>query len=387
MASPVRRDPRRSRKACPASRTLPGQPAPLDRVRRRPLALSNGGTARSGPRPRPAARPGLVLRAPAVPLHRSGVRRRPVPRAFCDAPLPPLPPSWMSGTSGAGLSTAAPAFIRQGAAVGKPAVRSRVLLGPPPGPRPAAAPPSVLGAARRRPDGCASCRHRERLLMASYHLQVKTIKRSAGRSATAAAAYRSGEAILCQREGRLHDYSRKGGIEETFLVLPERCPRLGGRPAQLWNEAEARETRRNSVTAREWELALPAELPAAERRALAHDFARGARRALRHRGRRGDPRAASRRRRAQPPRPHPDHDPAARGGRSHRQDPRARRRPDRRPGDRGDAGDLGGDAERRARAGGGARPRRPSLAGGPAGGCAGGRQRAPGGDHSTGRRR
>ena len=109
--------------------------------------------------------------------------------------------------------------------------------------------------------------------MASYHLQVKTIKRSAGRSATAAAAYRSGEAILCQREGRLHDYSRKGGIEETFLVLPEHAPDWAGDRAQLWNEAEARETRRNSVTAREWELALPAELPAAERRALAHDFA------------------------------------------------------------------------------------------------------------------
>ena len=35
--------------------------------------------------------------------------------------------------------------------------------------------------------------------MASYHLSVKTIKRSAGRSATAAAAYRSGEIILCER--------------------------------------------------------------------------------------------------------------------------------------------------------------------------------------------
>ncbi len=43
--------------------------------------------------------------------------------------------------------------------------------------------------------------------MASYHLSVKTIKRSAGRSATAAAAYRVGERIECQREGRVHDYA------------------------------------------------------------------------------------------------------------------------------------------------------------------------------------
>uniref|UniRef100_UPI0036DF2423 MobA/MobL family protein n=2 Tax=Roseobacteraceae TaxID=2854170 RepID=UPI0036DF2423 len=53
--------------------------------------------------------------------------------------------------------------------------------------------------------------------MASYHLSVKTIKRSAGRTATAAAAYRVGERIECQREGRIHDYTRKQGIEETFI--------------------------------------------------------------------------------------------------------------------------------------------------------------------------
>ena len=49
--------------------------------------------------------------------------------------------------------------------------------------------------------------------MASYHLSVKTIKRSAGRTATAAGAYRAGERIECQREGRIHDYTRKQGIE------------------------------------------------------------------------------------------------------------------------------------------------------------------------------
>jgi hypothetical protein len=33
--------------------------------------------------------------------------------------------------------------------------------------------------------------------MASYHLSVKTMKRSAGRSAVTAAAYRVGERIKC----------------------------------------------------------------------------------------------------------------------------------------------------------------------------------------------
>ena len=109
--------------------------------------------------------------------------------------------------------------------------------------------------------------------MASYHLSVKTVKRSAGRSATAAAAYRSGSVIACEREGRLHDYSRKAGVAETFIVAPEDAPDWVQDRAALWNAAEARETRRNSVTAREWELALPAEVSDAERSRLAREFA------------------------------------------------------------------------------------------------------------------
>jgi len=108
--------------------------------------------------------------------------------------------------------------------------------------------------------------------MASYHLSVKTIKRSAGRSATAAAAYRSGSVIACDREGRVHDYSRKAGVEACFILAPEDAPDWVQDRAALWNAAEARETRKNSVTAREWELALPAELGAGERAALVREF-------------------------------------------------------------------------------------------------------------------
>ncbi len=108
--------------------------------------------------------------------------------------------------------------------------------------------------------------------MASYHLSVKTIKRSAGRSATAAAAYRSGGIIACDREGRMHDYSAKRGIEACFILAPEGAPDWVRDRAALWNAAEARETRKNSVTAREWELALPAELGAEDRAGLVRDF-------------------------------------------------------------------------------------------------------------------
>ncbi|WP_300057394.1 MobQ family relaxase [Sulfitobacter sp.] len=109
--------------------------------------------------------------------------------------------------------------------------------------------------------------------MASYHLSVKTIKRSAGRSATAAAAYRVGERIECQREGRVHDYTRKQGIEETFILTPKDAPDWATDRSRLWNEVEASETRRNSVTAREWELALPSEISAEVRSQITRDFA------------------------------------------------------------------------------------------------------------------
>ncbi len=109
--------------------------------------------------------------------------------------------------------------------------------------------------------------------MASYHLSVKTIKRSAGRSSTAAAAYRAGERIECHREGRMHDYTAKRGIEETFILTPENAPSWAQDRSSLWNAAEESETRRNSVTAREWELALPSEISAEDRSQITRQFA------------------------------------------------------------------------------------------------------------------
>jgi len=109
--------------------------------------------------------------------------------------------------------------------------------------------------------------------VASYHLSVKTVKRSVGRTATAAAAYRAGERLPCEREGRVHDYTRKQGIEDTFILVPAGAPAWASDRAGLWNAVEDRETRRNSVTAREWELALPSELTAEGRADLARGFA------------------------------------------------------------------------------------------------------------------
>jgi len=110
--------------------------------------------------------------------------------------------------------------------------------------------------------------------MASYHLAVKAISRSAGRSATAAAAYRAGAAIECQREGVTHDYTRRSGVDHTQIVLPADAPEWASDRTALWNAAEAAETRKNSTVAREFEIALPVELSADLRRDLVLEFAR-----------------------------------------------------------------------------------------------------------------
>jgi ATP-dependent exoDNAse (exonuclease V) alpha subunit len=110
--------------------------------------------------------------------------------------------------------------------------------------------------------------------MAVYHLSVKTISRSAGRSVTAAAAYRAGVEIADERTGVVHDYTRRSGVLSAELVLPAGAPSWAADRAALWNAAETSETRKNSTVAREFEIALPAELGAEERRRLAVELAR-----------------------------------------------------------------------------------------------------------------
>lgn len=108
--------------------------------------------------------------------------------------------------------------------------------------------------------------------MAIYHLSVKTVSRSKGRSATAAAAYRAGVEIADQRTGEVHDYSRKSGVAHREIILPDGAdPKFEDR-STLWNEAEASEKRKNSTVAREYEVALPSELDPERRKALTHEF-------------------------------------------------------------------------------------------------------------------
>ena len=57
--------------------------------------------------------------------------------------------------------------------------------------------------------------------MAIYHLSIKIFSRGKGRSAIAAAAYRAAESIKSERDGKIHDYTRKRGVVHKEILLPE----------------------------------------------------------------------------------------------------------------------------------------------------------------------
>ena len=71
--------------------------------------------------------------------------------------------------------------------------------------------------------------------MAIYHCSIKIISRGKGKSAIAAAAYRSGEKITNEYDGEVHDYTRKGGVVHTEILLPENAPAEYSDRAILWN--------------------------------------------------------------------------------------------------------------------------------------------------------
>jgi MobA/MobL family len=113
--------------------------------------------------------------------------------------------------------------------------------------------------------------------VAVFRLQISPVSRSAGRRATAAAAYRAGERVRDERSGELLNYSRRRDVLHAEILLPAQfqaaAPAWARSRERLWNTAEHAEKRHNAKTAREYEVSLPSELSATQRIALARAFA------------------------------------------------------------------------------------------------------------------
>lgn len=100
--------------------------------------------------------------------------------------------------------------------------------------------------------------------MSIYHCSIKIISRAGGRSAVASAAYRSGEKLYNDETGLTHDFTNKGGVIMSEIMLPENAPERFLDRECLWNEVQKIEKRSDAQFAREVEVAFPVEMSRTE---------------------------------------------------------------------------------------------------------------------------
>jgi ATP-dependent exoDNAse (exonuclease V) alpha subunit len=114
--------------------------------------------------------------------------------------------------------------------------------------------------------------------VAIYFLNLQSLGRSGGRSAVSAAAYRSGERIRDERTGKTYDHSGRQDVMHKEIILPREFAAhdMGWAHdrGNLWNTAEHAEIRKDARVAREYLVALPAELAHDQRVKLVREFSR-----------------------------------------------------------------------------------------------------------------
>lgn len=108
--------------------------------------------------------------------------------------------------------------------------------------------------------------------MALYHFHVGQVKRSAGQSVVESAAYRAGERLYSERYGEYSDYTRKGGLVYTEILLPPHAPREYADRQTLWNVVEDAERGKNAQLAYSFDIALQNEFTLEENISLARRF-------------------------------------------------------------------------------------------------------------------
>ncbi|MCD7920162.1 MAG: MobA/MobL family protein [Clostridiales bacterium] len=111
--------------------------------------------------------------------------------------------------------------------------------------------------------------------MAHYHFHVTQIKRSAGQSAIASAAYRSGERLYSEYYGEVSDYTRKGGVVCSEILLPGHAPPEYADRQTLWNAVEKAESGKKAQLAYSFDIALQNEFSLEENISLARQFLLG----------------------------------------------------------------------------------------------------------------
>lgn len=106
--------------------------------------------------------------------------------------------------------------------------------------------------------------------MSLFHFHVTQIKRSA----VACAAYRAGEKLRSEYYGEVSDYTRKGGVVESGIMLPDYVPQHLSDRETLWNEVEKTEKGKKAQLAYSFDFALQNEFTMDENISLAKKFIR-----------------------------------------------------------------------------------------------------------------
>ncbi|MDV6333146.1 MobQ family relaxase [Asticcacaulis sp. 201] len=116
--------------------------------------------------------------------------------------------------------------------------------------------------------------------MAIYHLRLKVLTRALGRaarpggatrnSAVAGAAYRSGERLYDESQGKWFQYPND--VFHTEILAPEGAPAWVFDRQTLWNVVEQSEKRVDAQLYREIEITLPRELTQEQQITLVREF-------------------------------------------------------------------------------------------------------------------
>lgn len=95
--------------------------------------------------------------------------------------------------------------------------------------------------------------------MAIYSCECKVFGRAKGQSAVGKAAYRSGEKLTNEYDGMTHDYTKKGGVVYSEIMLCENAPKEYQDRVTLWNAVEKVEKDNGARLAREYRVCLQRE--------------------------------------------------------------------------------------------------------------------------------
>jgi ATP-dependent exoDNAse (exonuclease V) alpha subunit len=125
----------------------------------------------------------------------------------------------------------------------------------------------------------ASTQWPEAEAVAIYSLDMKVFGRAKGSKGPSLSAYRSGERVRDERTGRTYDHTDRQDVIHKEILLPARFAGADmswtADRSTLWSTAELAEKRKDARVAREFMIALPAELTRTQQVDVTRRFAQG----------------------------------------------------------------------------------------------------------------